>query len=151
MQEKAGKEFPRNLVSQMCAPLMALEHPLSRQTQVHTPQGRLGCKRPTELIQPNLEPLTCSQLRTRGFFQKRWDNGIQKMAELSGSAEWSQELDSVILVSPFQLGPIYDSIDLELSHRCACSEGGGTGSMNGHGKALEALMFSLPTIQLHLF
>ena len=62
MQEKAGTEFLLHLVSQMFPPAVALEYPLSCQTQVHRSEGRLGCKRAKEFMQPYLELIKRSQL-----------------------------------------------------------------------------------------
>ena len=62
MQEKADQEFLLILVSHRFPPAVALHYPLSCQTQVHRPQGRLGCKGAKELIQPYLELRKRTQL-----------------------------------------------------------------------------------------
>ena len=45
-------------------------------------------------------------------FQERLDTALRHRVWILGGAVWSQELDSVILTSPFQLWMFYDSVIL---------------------------------------
>lgn len=53
--------------------------------------------------------------------KKHFDNALRHMVYFLGSPVWSTELDSIIFVSPLQLGLFYDSkID---ANNCLCVTG----------------------------